>query len=90
MCGTKDAAQCFDVASENAMTAMGYDTAKFSPCVYHSSAVDLAHSTMLSCFVASDTEPSSGPQFDGHPSARPQWDGWGALAFVATESKVER
>ena len=27
--GTKDAAQCFDVASENIMTAMGYDTARF-------------------------------------------------------------
>ena len=26
MYGTQDAAQCFDVASENAMTAMGYDT----------------------------------------------------------------
>ena len=24
--GTKDASQCFDVASENAVTAMGYDT----------------------------------------------------------------
>ena len=38
MYGTKDAAQCFDVASENAMTAMGYDTGKFSPCLCHSSA----------------------------------------------------
>ena len=26
MYGTKDAAQCCDVASENAMTALGYDT----------------------------------------------------------------
>ena len=42
MCGTKDAAQCFDVASENAMTAMGYDTGKFSPCDYHSSAVAMS------------------------------------------------
>ena len=38
MYGTKGAAQCFDVASESAMTAMGYDTGKFSPCLYHSSA----------------------------------------------------
>ena len=30
MKGTKDVAQCFDFASENAMTAMGYDTGKFS------------------------------------------------------------
>ena len=29
MYGTKDAAQCFDVASENAMTAMGCDTSTF-------------------------------------------------------------
>ena len=29
MYGTKDAAQRFDVASENAMKAMGYDTGKF-------------------------------------------------------------
>ena len=29
MYGTKDA-ECFDVASENAVTAMGYDTGKFS------------------------------------------------------------
>ena len=31
MYGMRDAAQCFDVASEKAMTAMGYDTGKFSP-----------------------------------------------------------
>ena len=42
MCGTKDAAQCFDVAGESAMTAMGYDTGKFSPCLYQSSAVDMS------------------------------------------------
>ena len=36
---TKDAEQCFDVASENAMTAMVYDMGKFSPCLYHPSAV---------------------------------------------------
>ena len=42
MYGTKDAAQYFDIASENVMTAMGYDTGKFSPCLYHSSAVDMS------------------------------------------------
>ena len=42
MYGTKDAAQCFDVASENAMIAMGYNTGTFSPCLYHSSAVDMS------------------------------------------------
>ena len=41
MYGTKDAAQSFDVASENAMTAMGYDSGKFSPLLYHSSATDM-------------------------------------------------
>ena len=30
MYGAKDATKCFDVASENAMTAMGYDT--LGPC----------------------------------------------------------
>ena len=39
---TSDAAQCFDVASENAMTAMGFDTGSFSPCLYHSSAADMS------------------------------------------------
>ena len=34
MFGTKDATQRFDVASESAMIAMGYDTGKFSPCLY--------------------------------------------------------
>ena len=42
MHGTNDAAQCFDVASENAMAVMGYDTGKCSPCLYHSSAVPKA------------------------------------------------
>ena len=42
MYGTKDAAQCFDVASETAMTAMGYDTGKFSPYDYDSSAVAMS------------------------------------------------
>ena len=41
MYGTKDAAQCFDVASENAMTAMVFDTGTFSPGLHHSSAVDM-------------------------------------------------
>ena len=42
MYGTKDTAQCLDVASENAMTARRYDTGKFSPCLYHSSAVAMS------------------------------------------------
>ena len=42
MYGTKDAAHCFDVASENALIAMGYDTGQFSPCLYHSSAVGMS------------------------------------------------
>ena len=33
MSGTKDAAQCFDVASENATTVMGYENGNVSPCV---------------------------------------------------------
>ena len=33
MYGTKDAAQCFDVACENAMTKMGYTIGLFSPCL---------------------------------------------------------
>ena len=40
MYGTKDAAQCFDVASENAMTAMEFTTGTFSLCLDHSSASD--------------------------------------------------
>ena len=39
MFGTKDAAQCFDVASENAMTAMGLDTVNFPTFLHHSTAV---------------------------------------------------
>ena len=39
---TKDVAQCFDVTSENAMTAMGYDMGTLSLCLYHSSAVDMS------------------------------------------------
>ena len=41
MCGTKDAAQCFDVASEKVMTAVGYGTGKCSACLCHSSAVTM-------------------------------------------------
>ena len=53
MYGTKDAAQCFDVASKNAMTAMGYDTGNFSPCLYHSSAVDMSVFRHCDDFVVS-------------------------------------
>ena len=53
--GTKNAAQCFDVASENAMTAMGYDMGKFSPCLYQSSAVDMSVFRQGDDFVVSDT-----------------------------------
>ena len=42
MFGTKDAAQCSDVATENAMTAVECDTGKFSPCLYRSSSVDMS------------------------------------------------
>ena len=34
MYGTKDAAQCFDVACENAIAQMGYTIGLFSPCLY--------------------------------------------------------
>ena len=49
------AAQCFDVAIENAMTAMGFDTGKFSPCLYHSSAVDMSVFRHGDDFVVSGT-----------------------------------
>ena len=52
---TKDAAQCFDVASENAMTAMENDTGKFSPCLYHSSSVDMSVFRHGDDFVVSGT-----------------------------------
>ena len=55
MYGTKDAAQCFDVASENAMTAMGYDTGKFSPCLYQSSALAMSVIRHGDDFVVSGT-----------------------------------
>ena len=55
MYGTMDAAQCFDVASENAMTAMGYDTGKFSPCLSRSSAVDMSVFRHGDDFVVSGT-----------------------------------
>ena len=42
MCGAKDPAQCVDVESGNVMTATGYDTGKFSLCLYHLSAVDMS------------------------------------------------
>ena len=35
MCATKDATQCFDVASEIAMTVMRHDTGNFSLCLQH-------------------------------------------------------
>ena len=40
--GTKDAAQCFDVATETVLTAMGFDTGIFSPCPCHPSAADMS------------------------------------------------
>ena len=55
MYGTKDAAQCFDVASENTMTAMKFTTGTFSPCLYHSSASDMSVSTHGDDFVGSGT-----------------------------------
>ena len=55
MYGTKDAAQRFDVASQNAMTAMGYDTSKFSLCLFHSSAVDMSVFRHGDDFVVSGT-----------------------------------
>ena len=35
MYGTKDAAQCFDLAVEEAMTTMGCKVGEFLPCLYH-------------------------------------------------------
>ena len=35
MYGAKDAAQCFDLAVEEAMTAMNVKVGNFSPCLYH-------------------------------------------------------
>ena len=55
MYGTKDAAPCFDVASENAMTAMGYDTGKFSPCLDHWRSVDMSVFRHGDDFVVSGT-----------------------------------
>ena len=62
MFGTKDAAQCFDVASENAMTAMEYDT-----CLYHSSAVDKSVFRHGDDFVASGTRTQQ-KEFEEHLS----------------------
>ena len=42
MYGTKDAAQCFNVASENALTGMSFATDTFSSCLHHSSAADMS------------------------------------------------
>ena len=55
MYGAKGAAQRFDVASKNAMTAMGYDTGEFSLCLYHSSAVDMSVFRHGDDFVVSGT-----------------------------------
>ena len=55
MCGTTDAAQCFDVASENAMTAAGCDTGKFTLCLYRSSAVEMSVFRHGDDFVVSGT-----------------------------------
>ena len=56
MYGTKNAAQCFDVASENAMTAMGHDTGPFSHCLYPSSAADTSVFRHGDDFVVSGRE----------------------------------
>ena len=55
MYGTKDAAQCFDVASENAMTAMEFTTGTFSLCLNHSSAVAMSVFRHCDDFVVSCT-----------------------------------
>ena len=52
---TKDTAQCFDVASENAMTATGYETDKFSRRLYHKSASDMSVVRHGDDFVVSGT-----------------------------------
>ena len=59
MCGTKDAAQRFDVASENAMTALRNDTGKFSPCLYRSNAADMSVFRHGDDFVVSGTRKQS-------------------------------
>ena len=53
--GTTDVAQCFDVSSENAMTAMRYGTGKFSICLYHSNAVAMSVFRQGDDFVVSGT-----------------------------------
>ena len=55
MFGTKDAAQCFDVASENALTAMEFSTGTFSPCLCHSSASHMSAFRHDDDFVVTDT-----------------------------------
>ena len=55
MRGTKDAAQCFDVAMGNAMTAMEFTTGTFSPCLFPSSAADMSVFRHGDDFVVSGT-----------------------------------
>ena len=52
----QDAAQCFDVASENARTVMEFTTGTFSLCLYHhSSAADMSVLRHGDVFVVSGT-----------------------------------
>ena len=55
MYGTKDAAQCFDVATETVLTAVGFDTGTFPPCPYHSSAADMSVFRHVDDFEVSGT-----------------------------------
>ena len=56
MHGMQDAAQCFDVASENVMTAMGHDTGQIlALSLDHSSAVALSVFRHGDDFVVSGT-----------------------------------
>ena len=55
MYGTKDEAQCFDVATETVLTAMGFDTGTFSPCPYHPSAADMSVFRHVDDFEVSGT-----------------------------------
>ena len=79
MYGTKDAAQSFDAASENAIPAMGYDTSKFSPCLYHSSADDMSVFRHGDDFVMSGTRTQQKELENSCPSISsssilPHWD----------------
>ena len=76
---TNDAAQCFDVASENAMTAMEYDTGKFSPYLYHSIAVAMSVFRLGDDFVVSGTRTQRKTSRNNCPSISsssilPHWD----------------